>query len=273
MRRLIILVIIFCLVWVGYQQEMNRQGVVFLAVGQGDSTLILLPQGLEILVDCGPDATVISRLGRYLPFFVQEIDYLFITHADLDHYGGCEEVLRRFEVKNIVLDPRQTSLAPAWQSLQRALTAEGVRVITDTKEAQWVFSAGRLQFFFITPDKIDANTTSLVFQLIFPRFRILFMADLGQAEEKKLQEKYGEILRSDILKVGHHGSAYSSEEGFLKTVGPAQAVIMVGKNNFGHPSVRVLKRLERQGAEIWQTDEEGDIIVTIKRDRYEIQKK
>ena len=107
-------------------------------------------------------------------------------------------------------------------------------------------------------DKNEANEQSVVLRLEYGGFSALLTGDIGSKSEEVLI-KSGVDLTSDILKVGHHGSRYSSTEEFLKAVNPKLAIVSVGKNNYGHPTGEVLKRLEQVGARVLRTDEEGNI--------------
>src|SRR3989339_1455689 len=107
MRRVLVILIIcwFLLFLLAVYVNINKPKhfeVIFFNVGQGDSSLIKFEDGKKMLIDCGPDKNVLSKLGRELPFHNRTIDYLVISHFDLDHYGGCIDVLKRYKVKNII---------------------------------------------------------------------------------------------------------------------------------------------------------------------------
>jgi len=245
---------------------------VFLNIGQGDSSLIFLPQGGKMLVDCGPDRTILRKLNQYLPFYDRQIDYLLVTHPDLDHYGGCIDVLRRYDVKNIFINGAKKEKDPNFLSWENYLEKEGAEVFIVERPIAYILSGARLKFFSPDPEFINEKTgdndKSLVFKFFYNTTTIFFAADMEEKIEKELVKKYCEDsaedcseLKSDYLKVGHHGSDSSSGQEFLTAVNPHTGIISVGKNNFGHPSLRVLRRMEREDMEIWRTDRRGDIIV------------
>lgn len=248
--------------------------VVFLDVGQGDASLINFKNGEQMLVDCGKDRLVLSRLGKELAVWDRTIDYLLVTHPDLDHYGGCIDILRRYEVKHIITNGRAKSDA-YWQEFEKASQSEGAELISITNPTVWNIASTTLEF--ISPDlnlnlnlkPDDSNNYSIVFRLVHGNTKILFTADAETPLEKAFIERYcakaGDnpcgALAADILKVGHHGSDSSSLESFIRAVSPKRAIISVGKNSYGHPSLRVLRRFDRTRVEVLRTDKEGAILV------------
>lgn len=254
--------------------------VVFFNVGQGDAAFINFDNGEKMLVDCGPDRSVLNKLGKSLPFYDRKIDYLLITHPDNDHYGGCVEVLRRYDVKEVIMNDTEKNEDPYWRVWQDYLAREKAVNKKIVQEEIMPIGGASLKFFFPGADfkpKND-NDHSLVFKLVFGGKKILFAGDAEILLEEALVEKYcgdgttsdpssirrGEpcpALSAEYLKAGHHGSDTSSGENFLRAISPEIVIISVGKNSFGHPSFRVLKRMERAGLEVWRTDEKGDIII------------
>lgn len=270
---LVLSVILLCLKFFPRGQAYK---IIFFNVGQGDASLIRLPSGAKMLVDCGPDRAILGKLGKYLPFYDRTLDYLVVTHFDADHYGGCVEVLRRYLVKNIYINGDEKPDDAYWQKWAEALRAEGASV--KTVSASMTLSDGSAKFNFLAPSsaftsiaKTDSNNHSVVFRLEYGTTTVLYTGDMeSKLENELLAAECGtstvilescEALESDYLKVGHHGSDSSSGEVFLSAVSPSISIISVGKNKFGHPSLRVLRKLERAGTEIWRTDELGDIIV------------
>lgn len=254
----------------------KKLGIIFLDVGQGDSALIKFGNGQKMLVDCGPDRLVLGRLGQYLSFFDHTIDYLLVTHPDGDHYGGCPAVLQRYNVKNIIFGDFKKSDDPFWQAWVKYSTAEN---------SNWKFvnghefiNIGSSRLEFLAPDNVglilkkdadSANNHSIVFHLENSLGRFLFTGDMETPLEEEILEKYCvkdiypcPVLQSDYLKVGHHGSQSSSGVKFLQAVSARYGIVSVGvANKYGHPSNRVLRKLQRANMEIWRTDLKGDIIV------------
>jgi len=137
----------------------------------------------------------------------------------------------------------------------------------------FIFS-NNLEIFLLNPlydsdfyEKSDFNNASIVVKLYYKNADFLFTGDIEEAAEKKLLV-WQNILQSDILKVGHHGSATSSNLEFLNKVDPSIAVITVGKNHFGHPSQKIIERLEDKNIQIYRTDEDGTIIIRTNGQEY-----
>lgn len=275
MSYIIVLLIITLavLVYLKFFEQINYR-IIFFDIGQGDSALIRFENKEKMLVDCGPDRSVLNKLGRYLPFYDRTIDYLIVTHFDLDHYGGCDEVLERYKVKNILINSDNKSGDKYFDNWTISLKEERANVKIVTSSFSFDIAGARIEV--LSPDPnipssiISGNNHSIVFRLTHGTTTVFFSADMEEPVEKELINYWcetlenGELcqnLQSEYLKVGHHGSDSSSGSDFLSAISPKIAIISVGKNHFGHPSLRVLRRLERIGAQIWRTDELTDIIV------------
>jgi competence protein ComEC len=251
--------------------------ITFLDVGQGDASFIEFLDGEQMLVDCSIDARIIEALGRVMPYYDHDIDYLLVTHPDSDHYGGCVDVLKRFEVKHVVYNGLQKDKEQYWNEFMQAVKDEpGSQYIELVKEDTWNIASSSLHFLYpdhsleqdpkIPGDTKETNTnnSSIVFTLACGKNSVLFTGDMETLLEQYLVHIYGKQLDTDILKVGHHGSDSSSAQEFLDLVTPKKSVISVGAGNkFGHPSRRVLKRLDREGSNVLRTDVEGDITIEL----------
>jgi len=256
--------------------DSNDLRVTFLDVGQGDASLIDFTNGEQVLVDCSQDSRILSALGRVMKFYDNQIDYLIVSHPDLDHYGGCEDVLRRFDVKHVITNGFDKDYDSAWRSFKQAIVDEGAEWKTIDSEQELSINNSVIQFLYPDhPLKNDpsvpesgkgaqSNYTSIIFELTYKNKKILFVGDAGEEEENYVVEKYGADLDVDVLKVGHHGSYHSSSDAFLKLVTPQISVIPVGAgNSYGHPSYRTLRRLENVSSTIYRTDIDKDVVVEI----------
>lgn len=260
--------------------------VIFLDIGQGDATLINFPNGKQMLVDCAIDSRILEALGRVMPFQDRHIDYLIATHPDQDHYGGCVDVLKRYTVDTVVFNGYEKGKSAYFDSFLQAIQDEKVQYIKLEKEQEWNIASTSIHFLF--PDNVleksnffsslsekkRSNNGSIVFLLQYGTQKVLMTGDMEVELEEYILKKYKNILDVDVLKVGHHGSQTSSGQDFLNTLTPQFSIISSGKNNeYGHPSLRVLKRLERVRSNIWRTDTMGDIIVMITPTSTYVQKK
>ncbi|MDD4900522.1 MAG: ComEC/Rec2 family competence protein [Patescibacteria group bacterium] len=251
------------LFWLYWSQPQKLEAD-FLDVGQGDAILIKTPAGQNVLIDGGPDKTVVRRLSENLAWWDKEIDLMILTHPHDDHVTGLIEVLKRYQVKKI-LYTGVTHNAPNYLSWLKLVRDKKVPLeIVDRAQTIALGENTRLEILYPNSSLLnraikDLNQSSIISKLIYGQKKILLTGDAGAEVEDALIAA-GVDLPADVLKVGHHGSSYSTGEAFLKLVRPDIAVIAVGRDNqFGHPSLRTIKRIERQGAKIYRTDLEGTI--------------
>ena len=237
--------------------------VTFFDVGQGDSIFIETPKGHQILIDGGPSDRILEKLSQEMPFYDKDLDLVILTHPDHDHYFGLFAVLENYEVENILWAGVKRDTAE-WKKWKELLEKEGARTKIAEARQKIVFQPS-LRLEVLSPkEKLegkevkDVNDTSVVVRLVFKENSFLFTGDITEKIESSLAER--QELKSDVLKVSHHGSKSSSSGDFLEEVLPDFAVIQVGKeNNFGHPDPGILARLEDFGIEVLRTDEEEDI--------------
>lgn len=244
-----------------------------LDVGQGDGILIRTPDNKHYLIDGGSSSQ--SELGRYclLPALksmgISCLDGIFISHTDKDHLSGVQELLEYMEkglttirAAYLVL-PGWTEPPEAWTDLASAAQKAGIKTVTGN--AGNIIRSGAAAFEILWPESTargkDVNEEAMVMELTYGDFRMLFTGDIGADTEKKLLSA-GCLNDIDCLKVGHHGSGYSSSEEFLKKVKPELSIISCSSTNtYGHPSPETVKRLKDCGSQIEYTMKNGAIIL------------
>jgi len=239
--------------------------VYFLDVGQGDSELIRLPNGTNILIDAGTTDGA-TELVRYLKNLgVTKIDCLIATHPHEDHIGGMTAVINTFEIGNIYLPKvagSQTPTTKCYETMLDAISKKGLKM-TQGKGGMTVIDDGKTKLAFLAPNSSkysDLNGYSIVAKFTFGDNRILFTGDADSDSEKEMIQK-GYDLRCDILKCGHHGSSTASSAAFLKAVNPQYAIISCGVNNdYGHPHKAVLDRLNKMKITVYRTDQQDTIL-------------
>ncbi len=236
----------------------------FFDVGQGDSIFIETPKHKQILIDGGPDLTILEKLGREMPFWDRSIDLVVLSHPEADHLAGLIEVVKRYKIGGILTTGiiRETSEYQEWQkTIQEEkipiyiAQANGVINLDDNIKLIVLYPLENLSGQVIK----DSNNTSIVSQLVYKDFELLLTGDIEKKIEKELlKNPPAGGLESDILKIAHHGSKTSTAEEFIKAVDPIIAVIQAGKDNtYGHPHQSVLDTLNNIATFV--TGRDGDV--------------
>ncbi len=236
----------------------------FLDIGQGDAILIKTPMGQNILIDGGPDDTIIKRLGENLAFWDKRIDLMILTHPHDDHVGGLVDVIKRYNVKQI-LYTGVIHTSPAYLEWLELIRERKIPLVIIDRP-QKINLGENCYFEILYPQESllgkevsNLNNSSIVAKLIYGQTKFLLSGDAEVEIEQELLNKNMD-LQADIFKAGHHGSDTSNSQNFLQAVSPKIVVIQVGADNdFGHPSRRVLKRLERIGAQVFRNDLDGTV--------------
>jgi len=264
LRKYLLIILIcanFFTFWIIFDYLFLEKGEVsFLDVGQGDAELIQTRSG-NILIDAGPDISVISALDASLPFFDRTIDLFILSHPNKDHFNGLFEVLRRFNVRAVMLN-NLSYPDSLYQKLLQELAKKDILVIQGIKGTKAILENDNL--FVLYPKAMvssaeDPNKFSSVVSLDLGGNYFLFLGDISAVQEKEILPLLSENNKLRILKVAHHGSSYSSSWQFLEAFKPHFAVIEVGNNSYGHPHADTLNRLTQIGAKILRTDLEGTI--------------
>ncbi len=253
----------------------------FLDVGQGDCTLIELPDGKTVLVDGGDgEEAHTSTLMRYLNALkIEYLDFVVLTHTDSDHCGGLSTVLQYKKV-GTVCHPQQENITvnTAYASFYATVGEKGLSTMINSKAVSIVTSDARYPYRlqWLSPSveaEGDGNENSAVLFLHYGEKRALLMGDASTEVEDALMT-YGQvgllsgdadIADLDLLKVSHHGSSANSQTSFLQYTKPKTAVISCGKDNqYGHPAVETLERLYEVNATVCRTDEQGTLLFSWK---------
>lgn len=275
-------ILILAWVWVFVEEKQEFLEIDFYDVGQGDAIFIETPKGKQILVDGGPDLTILEKLGRELPFWDRYIDLVILTHPEYDHIGGLIEVIKRYKVGGILTTGvvRDTAEYRKWQ---RIIEQENIPIYI--AQAGKVIDLGsNIKLVILHPfenlsgqEIKKANNTSIVAQLVYGDFEVLLTGDIEKKVEKALVNSANPPaggpptggLESDILKVPHHGSKTSSTKNFIQAVNPIIAIIQAGKDNpYGHPHQSVLDTLSDITTFI--TGRDGDVEILSDGVRFQV---
>lgn len=281
----------------------NGLEVVFLDVGQGDAIYIGMPNGTNVFIDGGSSSAknvydkVIEPFLKYKG--VRKIDFLFVTHGDADHENGWLEALDNSDsltyipkISNLILNsvdfvkyealllceekadmPDYTGKDKSGQEIENIsvrMAERGTKVFDSEYGTTYWFGECSMVSLNACSDESPSsdsdNDNSIVLLLKYNDFSMLFTGDMTSKREAAVSasiKNYG-ISSLSLLKVGHHGSRYSSDEAFLANVMPETAVISCAeKNSYGHPHSEVIDRLEDIGAMIFRTDKSGAIIACV----------
>lgn len=267
----------FCIVFIDWRGEVvsrfpnstilrksEQLEIICMDVGQGDGILLTMPSKHHYLIDGGSSS--VTKVGTYriLPLLkyygIRTLDGVIITHFDSDHYNGIAEVMDWIRIRKILLPKLQEKDEEYIQFEQLAKEHEipvfyigaGDRLQDKEVTLHWLSPS-------LENQKEDKNDNSQVFILSYGQFQGIFTGDMGEERE---QEILSELMSCTFLKVGHHGSKYSSSEAFLDCIKPKYSVISYGVGNrYGHPTKEALERLENVGTEIYETGKQGAIFI------------
>ncbi len=242
--------------------------VFFLSVGQGDSEYIELPNGQNVLIDGGPDSSETGGLAKFLAQKnITRISHVVLTHPHADHYKGLQYVFSHLKVENFYDTRMDNTGTSADEALRGQAKDLGVNLVYPAPgdKLSWGPGGVEAKVFNSCPQPVSSgdgkaiNDCSITIRLAYQDTSVLFVGDTQADVEARMVETFGAELKSDVLKVGHHGSAGSSSDPFLAAVQPKRAYIEVGQNNYGHPTQSALSRLQKAGASIFRTDLDGTL--------------
>ena len=256
------------------QQNGNLLKVTFCDVGQGDAELIQSPAQFDVLIDGGPDDSVLACLGNNLPYSDRDLEMVILTHPDADHLTGLVSVLQRYKVKEILATgvSKDSATFKAWET---EIKNQNIPVKKTKAGDQYDLDNGIILKVLSPDDTLlnsnpDINETSIVAQLINQKIKILFSGDAQSMAQNSIIAKNYDVA-SDILKIPHHGSVNGLTAEFFSKIQPKIAIISVGANNrYGHPHQSILDKLKSQAVQIYRTDQNGEIDLTTDGLTYDI---
>lgn len=263
-----------------YYEGSRTLGVTILDVGQGDASVVKLPDGKAMLIDGGAENNSAGRraVAPYLwAHGIKSIDFLVLSHYHPDHYGGLLYIMDNFPVGEAWAGRSQSKMAEEFRrklnqqaipfrTLQRGDYRDGTGYRIYILHPYDEFQAGSARGGFS-----NENSASLVLKIVTPEGAMLFPGDIEEEAEEDLLH-LGGVLSSDVIKVPHHGGRTSSSPGFLDAVSPAIAVISAGlKNPFHHPHEQTLMRYQNSGVQTFRTDRDGAVTITFRKGSIDIE--
>lgn len=248
-----------------------------LDIGQGDAFL-LEKDGKFVMIDTGDIEhrdQIVALLHKYK---VKEISKIIITHPHADHLGGMNAIFKNFKV-DAIYDDGMPADTGSYKNYLKQIKANKIPYHVLKAGDEVDFFDG-VKYNVLGPVKVikdqkgnsDFNNNSVVGRLTYGKFSMMFTGDAEKEEEKTILDKGG-TLKSDVLKVGHHGSRTSTSPAFLKAVSPKDAFISCGQgNDYGHPHKVTLDKLEKAKVHVYRTDRNGTVTLTTDGSSYHIEK-
>lgn len=227
-------------------------------VGQADS--ILIKDGnYNMLIDAGNNSDGKKLVKYYKELGITSFKYVFASHPHEDHIGGMDDIINNFDIENFYM-PDKLSTTKTFEDMLDALERKNLKYIVPKVNDKLSLNNSNINVIYVGSDESDINDSSIVLKLNYFSNSFLFTGDLGSNKEKEILNS-GVNIKADVLKVGHHGSSYSTASLFLDKVNPSFAAISVGKNNiYKHPATSTLEKLNKKGIKVYRTDLDGTIL-------------
>ena len=230
--------------------------VSFIDVGQADSVLIR-NGNYNMLIDAGNNEDGEKLVNYFKSLGIEEFTYVFATHPHEDHIGGMDDIINNFKIDNYYMS-NKLSTTKTFMDVLDALDGCNLKYTVPNKGDTLKLGDANIKVIYPGDDKSNINDSSIVLKITYGKNSFLLTGDATSNVERKI---YNEDIKSDVLKVAHHGSSYSSTDVFLDKVKPYYAVISVGKNNiYNHPSNKTLEKLNKRNIKVYRTDLDGTIV-------------
>ena len=263
-RLLILFILLLRIVPTKAEPAPQLMTVAFLDVGQGDATLIRDGNGFDVLVDGGNKGASDYLINYMKAANVDDLEIVLATHADRDHIGGLIGVIESNEIPvESVYYNGYPGTTQTWIEFSDAVISAGLPLYEAKYPDSYTWGGINVQVLNPVEDLIspDQNRASIVLRIDYANSSVFLPADIDTSIENQLPNRTS-TLEADVLKVAHHGSKNSTSETFLSAVIPQEAIISVGPNGYGHPSIETITRLDAYDIGIWRTDAIGTIFLS-----------
>lgn len=259
------LMIFSIVLWIRISHEEKRGILTFalLNIGQGDAIFIESPTGTQIVVDGGPNNTLMREISKVMPWYDRHIDMLVVTNPDRDHYEGFISLLKKYSTATL-LEPGTTNDNDVYKHFQKQISDRGIKKVV-ARRGQVIDIGGGAYLQILFPDRdvsgLSPNDGSIVMKLVYGETSIMLQGDSTAKIENYLLALGTTTLKSTILKAGHHGSRTSSDENYVRVVDPEWTVISSGvENDYGHPHKEILETMDKLGIPTYDTCNNGKIV-------------
>lgn len=241
------------------ESKVSDLRVIFIDVGQGDSALIISPNGKTMLIDAGTRDEGYKVTNMIKKYDIKKLDIVVATHPHADHIGGLRYLIEKYDIGDIYM-PKASANNDTFKNLLKSIKDRGLKIKTAYAGVSFEIDTD-VKADIISPAEgkkyDDLNNMSAVIRLSYKDTSFLFM---GDAEKKAEKDMLPFIINTDVIKIGHHGSASSSSKKFIEKVNPYAAVISCGKgNDYGHPHKETIELLKDKNIKLYRTDLDGNI--------------
>lgn len=240
--------------------------IVFCNVGQGDAAYIRVNNKIDVLIDAGPDKSVLLCLGKYMPFWDRKIELAFLSHPNNDHYSGYSYIADRYKIDKFIT-VKSPFTTVTYKKFLKKITDKNIPVLYKYSGDKILLGKGYSRIaptitLYWPPKNFNSpNDNDYSSVILFDG--VLFTGDASPFVLSRLSNS--SLSKITILKIPHHGSKNGLTKKFLDLADPSIVVISVGKDNsYGHPSKQTLDMLKAKNVKILRTDENGDIVFNLK---------
>lgn len=277
-KIIIFLILIFLLIEIfNSKKSDNKFHVYFLNVGQGDSIYLSGPSGEDILIDGGPNKSVIFQLGKIMKFYDYDLDLIILTHPDSDHLNGFIDLIKKYKIKKVALTGIESN-SSEYEIWQEELKKNNIPIYLVKKDTE-ILIGDEIRLKILYPfnylinqkESKDSNKNSLVMKLSYKDIDFLLPGDAEEEIEEQLLKNQIN-LEAEFFKIPHHGSrnGLGNKKEILKLINPQLAIISVGKNQYGHPHSEIINLLKENKVNYLRTDEKGTIEIITDGKDYQI---
>lgn len=259
----LIFIILLCSCTLPHSNSTQLMEIHYIDVGQGDAILVQV-NDKNLLIDSGPKESS-SNLFNYLHSLnINKLDYVIATHPHEDHIGNMYSVIKKFDIGEFFA-PKVTHSSKSFERMVESLISKNKKINVFDTNTTSINLGENIYISIYSPSKKDygnnLNLYSTVFRIQYGNTSFLFTGDAEKNNEDEILNSYSSI-RSNVLKIAHHGSSTSTSQAFLEAVNPEITIISVGSDNsYNHPNSKILNLLNSIGTKVYRTDKDSTIIL------------